>query len=237
MKLHPYLICPLLDNFDEHLIGVDGLDVRVLNIEGLSVLVSDCEEVKADADNALAHAKVVWRLFEKTSPLPFRFGKPITDEQLRSFVTSNKTALVNKMEFLRGCVEMDLNLVWTRSQSASSTPVEEKVGPGTAFLREKRREIVGDERVKSLKKEVSSRLAEKLGDLIKIEIMTLEPSETVVKGRVFHVVERSRIHEYRDRVAIMTWKQPDFKLEATGPWPPYSFADIGLEFDSHFGVS
>jgi hypothetical protein len=31
--------------------------------------------------------------------------------------------------------------------------------------------------------------------------------------------------------------RPDLSIRLSGPWPPYSFANIELEFKSQFGVS
>ena len=237
MNLYVYCICADLDTFDKPVTGVNGGEVRVLKIEGFSLLVSDCEEATANPQNALAHAAVVKSVLEQTTPLPFRFGTATTEQQLRSFISTNKIAIASKLEHLRGCVEMDLKMVWHGKPSSPPAIAEEPVGPGTAFLRAKRREIAGDERVTRLTKEISGHLAKELSDVIKDEKMSLAPSEMGVQGKVFHLVEISRIQHYRERVSELPQKQPEFELQVSGPWPPYSFADIELEFDSHFGVS
>jgi hypothetical protein len=232
MKLYAYCLCADLDTVDNSASGVSGAAVRVLKIEDMSVLVSDCESLGVTQENMLAHAAVVRSVFTRTTPVPFRFGILATEQQLRSFITTNKRALANKLAHLRGCVEMDLKTTW-QSSNSSPTKTNPAAGPGTAFLMEKRREIVGDERAT----ELSDLLRRELGSFIKDQKIGLAPPEKTAPAKVFHLVERSKIEEYRARLQEMQEKRPELQLEVSGPWPPYSFANIELEFGSQFGVS
>jgi len=236
MKLYCYCLCADLDTFDNSVSGVSGAPVRVLRIEEISVLVSDCETVAATRENMLAHAAVVRSAFTRTTPLPFRFGTLATEQQLRSFITTNKRALANKLAYLRGCVEMDLKTTWQSSNSSPPKP-NPASGPGTAFLMEKRRELLGDEQAAAHRAELSDLFRAELGSLIKEEKIGLQPPEKTVPIKVFHLVESARIQEYRDKVQELREKRPELQLEVSGPWPPYSFANIELEFGSQFGVS
>lgn len=236
MKLYAYCLCAALDTFDTSVSGVTGAAVRVLKIDDIVVLVSDCDAVPVTQENMLAHAAVVRSVFTRTTPVPFRFGTLATEQQLRSFITTNKRALANKLAHLRGCVEMDLKTTWQSSNSSPSKP-NPVAGPGTAFLMEKRRELVGDEQVVAERAELSEFLRTELGNLIKDEKIALQPSEKTVPAKVFHLVESSKIKEYLGKVQELRRKRPELHLEVSGPWPPYSFANIELEFGSQFGVS
>jgi hypothetical protein len=236
MKLYVYCLCADLDSFDKPVSGVSGAAVRVLKIDDLSVLVSDCETVAATQENALAHAAVVRSVLDRMTPLPFRFGTLATEQQLRSFITTHKIALANKLAHVRGCVEMDLKVIWQRSGTNASEPVQ-ATGPGTAFLKEKQRELVGDEQAAAQRAELSRLLHKELGSLIKDESMGLRPSEGVVLAAVFHLVESAKIQQYREKMAEVFQQRPDLEFRVSGPWPPYSFANIELEFPSRFGVS
>lgn len=232
MKLYAYCLCADLDTFDNSVSGVSGAAVHVLKIEDISVLVSDCEAVAATQENMLAHAAVVRSVLARTTPVPFRFGTLLTEQQLRSFITTNKSALANKLAHLRGCVEMDLKTAWQSSNSAQAQP-DPATGPGTAFLMEKRRELLGDEQSSAQRAELSGLLSTEFGSLIRDEKIALQP----LPVRVYHLVESSKIKEYRERVQELRGKRPELQLEVSGPWPPYSFANIELEFGSQFGVS
>jgi len=236
MKLYAYCLCAELDAFDNSVPGVSAAAVRVLKIEDISVLVSDCEAVTVTQENTLAHAAVVRAVFTRTTPVPFRFGTLATEQQLRSFITTNKRALANKLAHLRGCVEMDLKTTWQSSNPSPNEP-NPAAGPGTAFLLEKRRELVGDDQALAERAELSTFFRTELGSLIKDEKIGLQPSEKTTLTRVYHLVESARIKEYRARVEELRAQRPELQLDLSGPWPPYSFANIELEFGSHFGVS
>ena len=236
MKLYAYCLCADLDTFDNYVSGVSGAAVRVLKIGDVAVLVSDCEAVPVTQENMLAHAAVVRSVLTRTTPMPFRFGTLATEQQLQSFVTTNKLAIANKLAHLRGCVEMDLKTTWQSSNSVPAAP-DPEAGPGTAFLKQKRRELLGDEQVTAQRAELSGLLRTELGTLIKDEKIDVLPSGKPGLAKVFHLVESSKIKEYRKRVQELSEKWPKLKLEVSGPWPPYSFANIELEFPSQFGVS
>jgi len=235
MKLYAYCLCADLDTVDNSVSGVSGAAVRVLKIEDISVLVSDCEAVPVTQENTLAHAAVVRAVFTRTTPVPFRFGTLATEQQLRSFITTNKRALANKLAHLRGCVEMDLKTTWQSSNPSPNKP-NPAAGPGTAFLLEKRRELVGDDQALAERAELSTFFRTELGSLIKDEKIGL-PSEKTTVTKVYHLVESARIKEYRARVEELRAQRPELQLDLSGPWPPYSFANIELEFGSQFGVS
>jgi len=228
MKLYAYCLCAGLDRFDNSVSGVSGVAVRVLKIEDVSVLVSDCEAVAATQENVLAHAAVVRSVCTRTTPVPFRFGTLATEPQFRSFIRGNKVAIANKLAHLSGCVEMDLKTVWQSSNPAPSEPAQ-PAGPGTAFLREKRRELLGDEATAAQRAELSGLLGEEFGDLVKEEKISLRAPEKSTATRVFHLIEASKIKAYRERVQKLREKRPELRLEMSGPWPPYSFANIELE--------
>jgi Gas vesicle synthesis protein GvpL/GvpF len=236
MKLYAYCLCADLDTFDNSVSGVSQAAVRVLKVGDISVVVSDCEAVPVTQENMLAHAAVVRSVFTRTTTVPFRFGTHATEQQLQSFITTNKQAILNKLAHLRGCIEMDLKTTWQSSNSAPPKP-DPAAGPGTAFLREKRRELLGDEQAAAQRSELSGILRTELGSLIKDEKIGLQPSEKPLPARVFHLVESSKIQEYRDKVQEFSQRRPELKLEVSGPWPPYSFANIELEFPLQFGVS
>jgi len=236
MKLYAYCLYADLDAFDNSVPGVSKAAVRVLKIEDISVVVSDCEAVPVTQENMLAHATVVRAVFTRTTPVPFRFGTLATEQQLRSFITTNKRALANKLAHLRGCVEMDLKTTWQSSHHSPTKP-NPAAGPGTAFLMEKRRELVGDDQALAERVELSTFFRTELGSLVKEERIGLQPLEKTTLTKVYHLVESAKIKEYRARMEELRAQRPELQLEVSGPWPPYSFANIELEFGSQFGVS
>jgi hypothetical protein len=239
MKLYAYCLAEGMDVLEESVRGIANEQVRVLTRENLSVLVSDLNagSVPVTRENALAHARVVQSVLDRTTPLPFRFGTIVTDQQLQHYMSARKPAIETKLAQVRGCVEMGVKIIWENSQSqpAESEP-DGNQGAGTNFLEEKRRRILGDEQDAAKAAEIAEWLHRSVADLIKNEQVTARPAAKLVLSAA-HLVERANIASYRERVAQTSQKRPELHFLLSGPWPPYSFANIELEFKSQFGVS
>jgi hypothetical protein len=241
MRLYVYCLAEGVDRLNNTLRGVSDAPVRIVKFEDLSAVVSDCrpEDFQVTRKNALAHHEVVQSITEQTTPLPARFGALVTVEQLSNYVSTHHQAIKAKLAHVRGGVEMNVRMIRTITRAdASQVPENENVpGPGTAFLLEKRKEILRAEAGVDRKKQLSSWLREKLGDLIKEEKISIVPSETVILARADHLIERVDVQEYRTKMGKAVEERPEVRFMVSGPWPPYSFANIELEFSSQFGVS
>jgi hypothetical protein len=113
MKLHVYCVAEHIDVLDDPARGISGAPVRLLKTQNLSVLVSDLDAdvVPVTRENALAHAAVVRSILNHTTPLPFRFGTLVTEQQLENYLSSRKPALETKLAQVRGCVEMSVKII------------------------------------------------------------------------------------------------------------------------------
>ena len=242
MKLYVYCLAEGIDVRREPTLGISGASVRVLKTENLSVLVSDLDADSAPVtrENALTHAAVVRSVLDYFTPLPFRFGTVVTEQQLQSYLSTHKTILESKLESVRGRVEMSVKIIWENTieqqpQSQNKSQVD-KQGAGTMFLAEKRQQILGDEHRAAEASKISTWLHETLSELVGDEQVTLRPTERLVVSAA-HLIERGKIGQYREKLAEMRQNRPDLHFLSSGPWPPYSFANIGLEFKTQFGVS
>ncbi|HLM25106.1 MAG TPA: GvpL/GvpF family gas vesicle protein [Pyrinomonadaceae bacterium] len=237
MKLYAYCLVEDVDTLDAPVRGIEGAAVRLLKIDEFGVLVSE-GDFPLTKESAIAHHTVVRSILDQTTSLPFRFGSVVSEQQLRHYVATYKPALKKSFAHVRGCVEMDLKIIWQRSKPEADQPTEkEKQGPGTAFLEKKRRELLNDERQSAQSAELSNLLSKDLGGLIRDQKIALRPSKTVVLATVFHLVESANAQKYQEKVQEIRNNRPDLKIRVSGPWPPYSFANIELEFKTQFGVS
>lgn len=240
MKLYAYCLVDDLDTLDVQRPGISGAAVRALKVEDLSVLVSDyqLDAVPVTRENALDHAAVVRSVLDRTTPLPFRFGTLVTEQQLRNYLSARKPALQTKLAHVRGCVEMSVKIIWELAPDDKPDPPDAATnqGAGTAFLAEKRREFLGDEHRSQAAREISSWLHEKVCGLTRDEQVTLRPAEKLVLSAAY-LVERAKGHIYKETVATARQERPELRFLLSGPWPPYSFANIELEFKTQFGVS
>lgn len=223
----------------EGLSGVGGSPVRVLELGRLSAVVSDAgaEPVAVTEENLLAHNRVNATALAVSTPLPFRFGTRSAPERLAEYTASNEAALADVLARVRGRVEMSVKLMEKAEGRRHKAQVEgelesgkeatsEAVGRGTAFLLKKRREVLGEEAARRRADELAAWLAAGLAGLACESAVRVSPSEAIVV-RAAHLVERGRVAEYRARLREMGAGRPDLRLLTSGPWPPYSFSDIG----------
>jgi hypothetical protein len=237
MKFYVYCLAEKIDASTAALRGISDASVEAIDVEDLSFLVSKFDEksMPLSVENALAHAKVVQEVFKETTPLPFRFGTVITEQQLREYVTAHRSVLEAKLDQVRDCVQMSVRIICNTDQTATDSSSETE-GPGTEFLKEKRRQILGSDAGNTLAKDVASWLQKQVGTLIKEESVSVSAADKVMVVAA-HLVAREQVAEYRGRLAEARKMRPELHFLVSGPWPPYSFSNIELEFKTRFGVS
>jgi len=238
MKLYAYCVAEGLDVLAGPTNGISGAPVRLFKADELVVLVSDynLDAVAVTREHALAHAAVVRSVLDRTTPLPFRFGTLVTEQQLRDYLAARKPAVQNKLAQVRDCVEMSVKIIWDAPAGVGERRVVAGKGIGASFLEEKRRELLGDEARAEEATQLSTWLREIVGGLTRDEQVTLRPTEKLVLAAA-HLVERARISEYQETLAKARQGRPELHFLFSGPWPPYTFANIELEFKTQFGVS
>jgi len=241
MKLYVYCVLEGLDALDEAVVGISGAPVRLEKLEDLGVLVSDFDDdaVHVTRENAMAHAAVVRSVLDLTTPLPFRFGTLVTQQQLRNYLSARKPALETNLSLVRDCVEMSVKIISALEEKAPKENREEPAqeqGIGTTFLAAKRRELLGSGLRSAQAKEISTWLNETVSGLTRDVKVSVQPSEKLFLAAA-HLVERAGLKQYRLKMAAARAARPDLRFLSSGPWPPYSFTNIELEFKTQFGVS
>jgi hypothetical protein len=238
MKLHVYCVVEHTATFANPPHGIAGGAVRRVNTADVSFLVSDFPEraVPVTRENALAHAAVIQSVLRETTPLPFRFGTLVTEQELENYVTAKRQALRSKLEQVRGCVEMNVKIISEGEWIEEPLPAGTQEKPGTAFLSEKRREILGGEARAEEAKRVTEWLQRQVATVAKATQITTSQTKALLLTAA-HLVERSRIDEFREKVTEARQQRPDLHFLTSGPWAPYSFTNMDLEFKTHFGVS
>lgn len=242
MKLYVYCLTTGVDALPHALRGIDDADVRLLKVGDFCVLVSsfDAERAFVDRVNLLAHASVVANILEQATPLPFRFGVVVTPAQLESFLTARHDALKARLDLVRDCVEMSVKVISSANGGRQQPAAESESGPedkpGTAFLLAKRREILGSEARAAQAQQIASWLQSKIGELVRETQSTTNLTDKLLLA-TSHLVERGVVEQYRARLKEARLERPELSFLVSGPWPPYSFANIDLEFKTQFGVS
>jgi hypothetical protein len=238
MKVYVYCLVENLDTLAP-VSGVSGAPVKLMRIEDFSLLVSDFEGDAAPPvtrEDALAHAAVVGSVLNQTTPLPFRFGTVPTEEKLRSYIASHREALEAKLEQVRGCVEMSVKIISTVDDPDLDVAGQSTQGPGARFLKEKQRELLGSERRGEEAKQVAAWLKTQVETYVRQEQVSLCPTEKLIVAAA-HLISREHVAEYRGGLSEVRKMRSELHFLVSGPWPPYSFCNIELEFKTRFGVS
>jgi len=238
MKLYVYCLVEHTESLPESLHGITGSLVRRLDVGEFSFLVSDFSDpaVTVTRENALAHASAIQSALKETTLLPFRFGTLVTEQQLENFANARGAALRTKLEQVRGCVEMNVKIISEREGTKSPVATAPHEKPGTSFLAEKRREILGSEARAAEAKRVAGWLEGRVAAVAKQTHVQTSPTDKMFVTAA-HLVERDRVEEFRMRLAEARQERADLHFLVSGPWAPYSFANMDLEFKTHFGVS
>lgn len=237
MKLYVYCLAEKIDALAEPVSGISGANVEVLEVEGLSLLVSryESESALVTRENVLTHDSVVRSVLNEITPLPFRFGSVVTEQQLASYIRTHRKTLEMKLAQVRGCLEMSVKIIWDTDEAEAGSNRDD-LGPGAAFLHQKQREIRGGEHRAEKAKQVSAWLSEQVEGLVRQEEVSLCPTEKLIVA-ASHLVQREQVAEYREHIAEARKTRPELHFLVSGPWPPYTFCNIELEVKTRFGVS
>jgi len=238
MKFYVYCIASTPVELDPSLIGVGGGAAEQLIVDGLSVVASkfDTDRVSVSRENILRHEAIVRNVLAMTTPLPFRFGTLVTEAGLRSYVTSRKAALQDRLEVVKDSVEMSIKVIWQSTDDDESPATTEDLGVGAAFLVAKRQELFGDERLVKRSQEIADWLSGRIKSLVKKENISVHPKQKLVLAGAY-LIQRAIQAQFRTRVEELAVERPELHFLTSGPWPPYTFANIDLEFETQFGVS
>jgi Gas vesicle synthesis protein GvpL/GvpF len=242
MKVYLYCVTDANPNLSDDLNGLDDQIVEVINNRSLFVVASkfESEAVAVSRENVLQHEAIVRKAFSTTTVLPFRFGTLVTETGLETYLKARESSLLDRLEQVRDCVEMSVKIIWQNSSeiedSGCAVPNLDGAGAGTAFLVLKRQELLGNDRVEQEARELEAWLGAGLRDIVRQEQITIEPKQRLVFSASY-LVERARLTDYRRELGRLQAERTDLHFLSSGPWPPYTFANIDLEFGTHFGVS
>jgi Gas vesicle synthesis protein GvpL/GvpF len=195
----------------------DGL-VRI-DEDGISAFAST-----ADVD-MLEHHRIVERLHQGFSAcLPARFGTRLTEGVLRELLQQRRVELEQALARVRGRSELAVTAVWTTQEPQQPVPAEGT--PGRAYLRRRQRELAAADAQRAQASAVAEQVERELAPLAVDTLRTLAPRPGVAVSLAV-LVERGEIEAARQRIAGGS-KRDDVRILVNGPWPPYSFARLGM---------
>ena len=194
--------------------GFDGAPLQLARSASVAALYSTHEAVEPSPqpESLLQHEQVVEAAMRQGPALPARFGTTfVSDDSLLLAVERAGNRLRQALQRVSGCVELAVRV---------GLPERRRIAPsdGRGYL--------------------EARLAEGR-EVEAISAATLAPlSELAVCARrdgnradgnglcASYLVHADEVERFADEVRLLDDRHPELWLSCTGPWPPYSFAEL-----------
>ena len=222
-------------------IGGGAASVRTIVFEDLVALVSDVPGLTLDFshDNLLHHQRVLDEVLSRSDVLPFSFGTVAdSDDEIRDvLLCGGFDALHEQLEYVRGCVELEVKTVWDQEQLFAEIAQENQevrdlrdaiaLLPMDGGAQEK---IMLGQLTEAEIELKSAWEADSLLDVLEPHAVQLVVSpnlkDTMLLNAAF-LVERAREKEFDDAVDALGRAQSGRLIFGyVGPLPPYSFINL-----------
>ena len=207
--------------------GLRGQAVIAVDEQGLTAWTTDFHEAPGQLtrDDLLAHHGLITQLHESlASVVPARFPTWVADaDALRRLIGSRRGELSSALDTVRGRAELSVTAVWLTDDDAAAVSMPEAATPGRRYLLERRQAFAGSDRRRQRAREVADQIERLVGaDLVESQ-RRICPS-TAVAASMALLVPRLRAVEIMARLPPV---ESGVRILVNGPWPPYSFVDIG----------
>lgn len=229
-----YLYCLLRATVDPPpaLLGIDGLLVQAVELGGLRAWISETPttQIAPTVDRAREHDRVVRAAMEAETPLPARFGQVVADHAaLEHVVASRRENLTAALESVAGAVEMTVQVrIAAPFPPADSAPRPASEGQGrgrrylerVAAVHRQEQNVLAEEQV------ARERVRQAVEPFVRAEAFVGTSAGSKVAS-LSHLVPRDRVKAYRSAIHALRVDNPALSLRVSGPWAPYSFAQMG----------
>ncbi len=232
-------------------LGAEGEPLRAVRSGAITALVGETAGAPSIGEDALRrHDAVVRRLAAEIDPLlPARFGEvAVSEEALQRTLEPRAGELAAALARVAGCVQMTLRVFgnpdrWEpprpngatsaepapEAEAAPTVPplpeassFEALTGPGTHYLRERRRAA---DQARSLPEIAALRAA--LAPLLRAERIERHTAGRLL-ATAYDLVPRADASRYAALVQEAASRPGPVRLALSGPWPPYAFATAAV---------
>ena len=196
------------------------------------------------AIRAMRHEKVIEHFAARASVIPLRFGTIyLHRERIEQMLAERQGELGKLIERLRGKQEWGVNIYFTRARLIEAittlSPRLRELGeraasasPGQNYLMRKKIEAMRADEARVETRRVISEIERELSraseSSARLRVLKDEASEYgEVAAKLAFLVERERFEEFRAVAEALASEHGEsgFRLEMTGPWPVYNFAE------------
>lgn len=211
---------------------------------GEDALQERLTEATWTAVRAMRHEKVVEHFSRRTSVVPLRFGTIYLERAgVEQMLSERRTELRTIIERLRGREEWGLNIYTDRAKlleriETLSPRLRELSGtaaattPGQSYLIRKKIDSMREVEVREETKRVAVKVEQELSKISdgakRLRVLKDEATEHgELAAKFAFLVARKRFPGFRSAAerAAEEYDETGFRLELTGPWPAYNFAN------------
>jgi hypothetical protein len=195
-------------------VGIDGTGLVLVPLGAVAAVGGLASgAVEPTDEHVLEHARVIEALAAGLDAvLPARFGRGFGDRaELEAAAARLAPDLERRLEDVRGCVEIGLHV-------AGPSPPAQRAASGREYLQQRLSELT---RLESLAEDIHAPLAERARAAERTRSVG-----TTTLLRAAYLVPRGDIRRFRDAVDAAQERYDELSFACTGPWPPYSFAEL-----------
>lgn len=228
--------------------GMEGKEVSLYTCNGYSVLYSEFEEDYAGIlpENLKIHNRISQNAMNSGTVLPFRYGTIVKNlNSIDKLQCNMKIRIDDLLVSLRGKVETGIKVYGSIGQTApsgnsmpsgSSMPALERLkavknmtGP-VHYLYNKVKNSYDDmSRMGSLAG-LSDGIFSMVEHLVCCKHITYGQKDGLLVNGAY-LIDRDSFQDFRRLFLEIRESYPHYSLIFSGPWPPYSFVNIGKEGD------
>lgn len=230
--------------------GVAGAGVRTVCEGGLGALVADVPAERFDADGiraqlddlerletiARAHHAVVESAYRVTNVLPMRLATVYVDDtRVAAMLRERAAEFDDLLSRLDGHLEWGVKVYADTTRPAAVPAVPAASGdaagaPGRAYLRRRLAQRDGARSARRDAEELASRVLRRAGDFASAQVAH-RPQQGALAGATGENVANYAFlvsveagERFPPAIEELARETPGVRVEVTGPWAPYSFA-------------
>lgn len=226
--------------------GMDGAPVRAVRAAGLVAVVSAAplseygeEALRRNLEDlawleraARTHHAVVAALSRDGAVVPARLATVHHDDaRVAGQLTARRVELTTVLDRLAGHDEWGVKGYVVPGATPRTAESVGSGGAGAAYLRRRRAQLTAREEGQRIAADAASAVHEALaGHAVAVRRhppqdrrLSGAPTAMVLNGA--YLVGQGSVAGFRQLVGALAGRHPEIRLELTGPWPPYSFAE------------
>lgn len=213
---------------------------------GEESLKENIQDIKWLEKNIRAYDEITRKLFSQTTFIPVRFGTIyLTKERVKESIKDSKEQIIKLIKYLKGKVELGIKFFFNRKkleEGLLTTDLEvndlykkiQSETPGKAHFLKKKLETLLNKKIELWSDEIIKIIFESLKVFsINIQLLSLRPKDGDLQMffNVACLITNEKFDSFKEQINNLTnlEKLKSVNYEITGPWPPYSFANLDEE--------